>query len=44
MDYGQRNTINEDCYDCKYVGFWGSGYACGNKYTCINNNKKKKKL
>ena len=42
MDYGQRNTINKDCYDCKYVVFWGSGYTCGNKYVCINNNKKKK--
>ena len=42
MDYGQRNTINKDCYDCKYIGFWGNGYACGNKYACINNNKKKK--
>ena len=38
----EDNTINKDCYDCKYMGFCGSGYACGNKYACINNNKKKK--
>ena len=42
MDYGQRNSINKDCYDCKYIDFWGNGYFCGNKYACINNNKKKK--
>ena len=42
MDYGQRNTINKDCYDCKYIGFYGSGHACNNNYACINNSKKKK--
>lgn len=41
MDYGQRNSINNNCYGCKYLGFWGNGYACGNKYACVNNNKKK---
>lgn len=41
MDYGQRNSINENCYDCKYLSCWGRAYACGNKYACINNNKKK---
>lgn len=41
MDYGQRNTINKACYGCKYLGFWGGGYGCGNKYACINNDKKK---
>lgn len=42
MDYGQRNPINKDCYGCKYIKLWGSRYTCGNKYACINNNKKKK--
>ena len=42
MDYGQRNTINNQCYGCKFLNFWGNGYAsCGNKYACYNNNKKK---
>ena len=41
MDYGQRNSINNHCYGCKYLGFWGNGYACDNKYACVNNNKKK---
>lgn len=39
MDYRQRNSINEKCYKCKYLSFWGSGYYCSNKYACINNSK-----
>ena len=41
MDLGQRNTINQKCYKCKYMSFWGSTYTCGNKYTCVNNDKLK---
>ena len=41
MDLGQKNTINQKCYKCKYISFWGSTYTCGNKYTCVNNDKLK---
>ena len=43
MDYGQRNTINEKCYSCKWISFWGNEYCCGNKYTCFDNVKFKQK-
>lgn len=43
MDYGQKNTINEKCYSCKWISFWGNGYCCSNKYSCFNNIKFKKK-
>lgn len=43
MDYGQRNAINDKCYSCKWIVFWGNGYCCGNKYICFNNVKFKKK-
>lgn len=43
MDYGQRNTINEKCYSCKWISFWGNGYCCSNKYSCFDNIKFKKK-
>ena len=44
MDFGQRNQFNSKCYGCKYVmASIGRTFYCGNKYTCIDNNKWKEK-
>ena len=31
----------EEKQEFKYLSCWGRNYTCGNKYACINNNKKK---
>ena len=33
--------FTEKCYGCKYLGFYGRGYACTNEYYCNNAVKKK---
>jgi hypothetical protein len=42
MDLGQKNSINQKCYKCEYIHFFGNTYICGNKYACVNNDKLKR--
>lgn len=44
MDYGQRNTINEDCYDCKYVGMLALTIIKRRNYERINDTRKSRSL
>jgi hypothetical protein len=36
------NEFTEKCYGCKYLAFYGHGYACINKYYCNNGDKNTK--